>query len=270
MLYAVIAEMDKSKWNDKPGEEYHFPKRYAKMLIPGTRVVYYKGQIKDRSYRPLRLSDKPHYFAIATISSVYPDPNAKRGDLYAVVTDFQPFTEAVLAKNGENYFESIPSNRESNYWYDGVRPITEEIFEAIVEHAKLGAVVVPEEKAVEEEGDYNDSFESEATHLEGAKISYFTTKYERKPLLKNQAVKLHGTTCCVCGFNFKAFYGEYAEGFIHIHHLLPVSELGGEKPVNPATDLVPVCANCHSIIHRKKDRTLSIDELKEMIQQQKG
>lgn len=270
MLYAVIAEMDKSKWNDKPGMEYHFPKRYAKMLIPGTRVVYYKGQIKDRSYRPLRLSDKPHYFAIATIGSVYSDPNAKRGDLYAVVTDFQPFTEAVLAKKGENYFESIPSNRASNYWYDGVRPITEEIFKAIVEHAELSVVVMPEEKVVEEEGDYNDSFESEGTYLEGAKISYFTTKYERKPLLKNQAVKLHGTTCCVCGFNFKAFYGEYAEGFIHIHHLLPVSELGGEKPVNPATDLVPVCANCHSIIHRKKDRTLSIDELKEMIQQQKG
>ncbi|MBJ2065221.1 hypothetical protein [Serratia odorifera] len=48
-----------------------------------------------------------------------------------------------------------------------------------------------------------------------------------------------------------------------------VSEFGGQKEVDPATDLVPVCANCHSIIHRKKNKTLTIDELKAMIQQQK-
>lgn len=277
MLYTVIVEMDKSKWNDKPGKEYHFPKRYVEMLKPGTRVVYYKGgkrgkgaeKVKDQNKKPL--SPKPHYFAIGTIGSIYPDPKGEDGEQYAVIINFQPFTKALLAKKADSYFEDIPEHHKLNYWRSGgVRPITEEIFETIVEHAELGALVVPEEKVEEEEGDYNDSFESATIHLEGAKVSYFTTKYERKPQLKNQAVKLHGTTCCVCGFNFKEFYGGYAEGFIHIHHLLPVSELGGEKPVNPSTDLVPVCANCHSIIHRKKDRTLSIEELKKMIQQQRG
>jgi len=66
-------------------------------------------------------------------------------------------------------------------------------------------------------------------------------------------------------FNFGKFYGDYAEGYIHIHHLTPVSELTEPSKVNPQTDLVPVCANCHSIIHRKKNRTLSIDELRSMI-----
>lgn len=267
MLFTVIAEMDESKWDDKPGEEYHFPKRYAKMLTPGTRVVYYKGRLKDKRFREHRLSDDPHYFAIATIADVYPDPNAKRGELYAMVKDYQPFTKPLLAKTATGYFEIIPTSRQSNYWRDGVRPITENIYQTIVKHAALGPIAAP---VVEEEEDYNTSFESTTTYQEGAKVSYYTTKYERNSKLKRAAVKLHGTTCYVCGFNFKAFYGEYAAGFIHIHHLQPVSEFGGEKDVNPATDLVPVCANCHSIIHRKKDRTLSIEELKAMIQQQKA
>ncbi|HDJ1438323.1 TPA: HNH endonuclease [Serratia rubidaea] len=262
MLFSVIAEMDESKWDDKPGYEYHFPKRYAKMLIPGTRVVYYKGRLRDRRFREQRLSDEPHYFAIATIANVYPDPNAKRGELYAIVKDFQPFTQPLLAKNHQGYFEEIPANRQSNYWRDGVRPIDQGTFQTILEHAHLCSVIQPE---VDVDTDDNTHLESAASYREGGKISYFNTKYERDPQLRRAAVKLHGVTCCACGFNFKAFYGDYAEGFIHIHHIQPVSEFGGEKEVNPVTDLVPLCANCHSVIHRRKDRTLSVDQLKAMI-----
>ncbi|HHB1427241.1 TPA: HNH endonuclease [Serratia odorifera] len=264
MLYTVIAEMDESKWDDKPGEEYHFPKRYAKMLTPGTRVVYYKGRLKDKRFREQRLSDDPHYFAVATIANVYPDPQAKRGELYAMVKDFQPFTQPLLAKTATGYYEAIPANRQSNYWRDGVRPITQDIFHTIVSQVQLAPIAV----TAIEDPDVDPNLES-VSYQEGGKISYYTTKYERDPQLRRAALKLHGVTCCACGFNFKAYYGEYAEGFIHIHHIVPVSEFGGQKEVDPATDLVPVCANCHSIIHRKKNKTLTIDELKAMIQQQK-
>jgi putative restriction endonuclease len=37
----------------------------------------------------------------------------------------------------------------------------------------------------------------------------------------------------VCGFNFEKAYGDYAKGFIHIHHIVPVSEFGDSKTVNP-------------------------------------
>ncbi len=265
MPFTVIAEMDESKWDDKPGEEYHFPKRYTAMLTPGTRVVYYKGKLRDKLYRDERMTDEPHYFAVATIAYVYSDPNAQNGELYAIVEDFQPFTKPLLAKTATGYFEVIPASRQSNYWRDGVRPITKDIYQAIVAQAVLGPVI---ESVIEEE-DYNQSLESADTPQEGAKIGYFTTKYERNPKLRRADLKLHGSTCCACGFNFEAFYGDYAEGFIHIHHVVPVSEFGGKKTVDPQTDLVPVCANCHSIIHRKKDKTLSIDELREMIERQK-
>nr|WP_256585783.1 HNH endonuclease [Pseudomonas sp. 02C 26] len=52
---------------------------------------------------------------------------------------------------------------------------------------------------------------------------------------------------------------------MHIHHVVPISDFGGEKAVNPETDLVPLCANCHAVVHRKREMTLSIDELKAML-----
>lgn len=41
------------------------------------------------------------------------------------------------------------------------------------------------------------------------------------------------------------------------------------KGLSVFTDLVPVYPNCHSIIHRKKNRTLSIAEMKAMIAAQR-
>jgi 5-methylcytosine-specific restriction protein A len=35
-------------------------------------------------------------------------------------------------------------------------------------------------------------------------------------------------------------------------------------------DLFPVCPNCHAMLHRKKGSTLSIEELKQIIQQNNG
>ena len=44
-------------------------------------------------------------------------------------------------------------------------------------------------------------------------------------------------------------------------------EISKEKEIeiNPETDLVPVCSNCHRMIHRKKNEILSIEELKNIL-----
>ena len=63
------------------------------------------------------------------------------------------------------------------------------------------------------------------------------------------------------GFNFGKVFGELGEGFIHIHHLRPLSEIGEEYKVNPVEDLRPVCPNCHAMIHRRSP-PLSIEEVK--------
>lgn len=97
-----------------------------------------------------------------------------------------------------------------------------------------------------------------------AKFHYVKT-YERNPESRIKAIEFHGTKCVCCGFDFSEQYGKHGEGYIEIHHLKPLSNLGKEVIVNPETDLVPVCANCHRMIHRRKDHVLSIEELTGMI-----
>jgi len=70
--------------------------------------------------------------------------------------------------------------------------------------------------------------------------------------------------CVICGFDFGTVYGDDFRGFIHVHHLKPLSEIKKEYEVNPITDLRPVCPNCHAIIHYG-GRLRSIDEVKQLL-----
>ena len=54
-------------------------------------------------------------------------------------------------------------------------------------------------------------------------------------------------------------------GFIHVHHLKPLSDIGGEYQVDPVKDLRPVCANCHAMIHSKKP-AYTLEEIKKATQ----
>ena len=75
---------------------------------------------------------------------------------------------------------------------------------------------------------------------------------ERNPRLARDAKRYHGSTCMVCGFNFEARYGELGAGYIEAHHLTPFSELQGRPTqLNPSTDFIVVCPNCHRMLHRE-------------------
>jgi len=256
----IIVENDTSQWADETGAVYHFPKRYKTWLAQGTEVIYYKGRIKDRAFSPSRLSDAPHYFGKARIGKVYADPKSDKGDLFAFIENFRPFESAVPAKVGGAYLETIPTNRVKNYWRDGVRPISQSDYDGILSHAKL--LPFQAEAIVSNTDDDEFIFES---FSEGSRTSYFGTRYERRKDLRVKAIAFHGLDCKACGFEFEQAYGEHAKGFIHVHHVVPISKFGGEQAVNPETDLVTLCANCHAVVHRKREMTLSVDELKGML-----
>ncbi|MEI6328702.1 MAG: HNH endonuclease [Pseudanabaena sp.] len=38
---------------------------------------------------------------------------------------------------------------------------------------------------------------------------------------------------------------------MHVHHIKPISEIGDSYKVNPISDLIPVCPNCHAVIDLK-------------------
>ena len=96
---------------------------------------------------------------------------------------------------------------------------------------------------------------------EGAVSQVTVNVYERDPQARKACIEHYGLNCHVCDFNFEQVYGERGAGFIHVHHLRPVSE--GEYNLNPVDDLRPVCPNCHAMIHRYG--LLSIEELKILI-----
>jgi 5-methylcytosine-specific restriction enzyme A len=102
------------------------------------------------------------------------------------------------------------------------------------------------------------------TITEGKEKTRIQTYLERNPKLRKQAIKIHGTTCVVCNFNFAEKYGKFGEGYIEIHHLEPLASVKGERDVDPKTDLVPICSNCHRMIH-KPDPMLTVQELENII-----
>lgn len=99
---------------------------------------------------------------------------------------------------------------------------------------------------------------------EGAVRQKFVNYYERQPRLRARAVALHGTICKGCGFNFRELYGERGADYIEVHHLKPISSLGGAELVDPKTDMTVLCANCHRIVHRRT-QVLTLEELRELV-----
>ncbi len=110
-----------------------------------------------------------------------------------------------------------------------------------------------------------DSLSEEETFPEGGKKTGFVNYYERNQSLRTAAIRIHGTTCKACGFNFREKYGEHGEDYIEVHHLRPVRTLTKKVNINPKKDMTVLCSNCHRIIHREKGNVLSIEELKGLI-----
>lgn len=71
-----------------------------------------------------------------------------------------------------------------------------------------------------------DSLSLEEERFEGTKKSHLSNYFERNSKLRADAVRIHGITCMACGFDFSEVYGHRGEGYIEVHHALPVSELG--------------------------------------------
>lgn len=117
-----------------------------------------------------------------------------------------------------------------------------------------------------EEIEYDEDDYKEYNFIkEGSSFYSYSKKYERDPKNRLRAIKIHGTKCIACGFDFEQAYGVRGRGFIEIHHVNPLYTLEGEMVINPKTDLVPLCSNCHRMVHRERENILTINELKNIL-----
>lgn len=96
--------------------------------------------------------------------------------------------------------------------------------------------------------------------FEGTLTRSTATRHERNPKARALCIKHHGSSCKVCAFDFGQVFGALGEGFIEVHHLDPIAEATGRRVVDPIRDLIPVCSNCHRMLHRR-DPPLTLAEL---------
>lgn len=108
-----------------------------------------------------------------------------------------------------------------------------------------------------------EEIDSATSYYEGAAKQIIVNVYERNPQARKICIKYYGLDCFICGFNFKSAYGDTGDGFIHVHHLKPLSEIGKESELDAINDLRPVCPNCHAMIHRKIP-AYTIEEVKSL------
>ncbi len=103
------------------------------------------------------------------------------------------------------------------------------------------------------------------TYPEGSVSRVEVNRYERNPEARQACIAYHGSNCAACGFSFEVSYGEVGRDFIHVHHVVPVSQLGGDYQLDPITDLVPLCANCHAMAHQGVSTPRTVAELRRII-----
>jgi 5-methylcytosine-specific restriction endonuclease McrA len=77
---------------------------------------------------------------------------------------------------------------------------------------------------------------------------------ERDPKLRNAKIdEARRTTgrvaCTACGFDFSHTYGDHGLDYIECHHRVPLHASG--ETTTKLADLVLLCSNCHSMIHRR-------------------
>lgn len=113
------------------------------------------------------------------------------------------------------------------------------------------------------EEDVEEIFEAHGLP-EGAKMRIEVNRYERDRRNRAAALAIHGHRCMACGTNMAERYGPVAEGLIEVHHVVPISEVGSEYIIDPRSDLVPLCPDCHAVAHRRLP-PYSIKELQNIL-----
>lgn len=166
--------------------------------------------------------------------------------------------------------------------YDGVRGLQPAYYLLIGEYERPAGWVMWEnlKKALENlklvTSDWDDSeaferlptesfqFDENKLYEEGKVIQIFTNRYERNQKARLECIKHYGTKCKVCEFDFGEIYGDIAKGFIHVHHKIGLAEINDKYNIDPINDLIPVCANCHSVIHLTKP-AMTIEQLQKQM-----
>lgn len=127
------------------------------------------------------------------------------------------------------------------------------------------------------EEDRKEAYERdyEGILVEEGRVSYRNQRIRKRSRLLTEMARRRfldvdgKLRCAGCEFDFEEQYNGRGKGYIEIHHLKPIHEhdIKGEEQIaeKALEKLVPLCSNCHRMIHRERDNLLSLEELRELI-----
>ena len=172
-------------------------------------------------------------------------PFNKQGNGEYRLTKFTEYFYFKKAELGDNIFIEKINRTKNNCYYEI----------DLIKNIKIqDKFIYPDEVPIAEE----------LTMPEGGKMRVTVNKYERSKKAREECIEHWKALCAVCELEFINRYGEIGDGFIHVHHKTPISKIGKKYKINPINDLIPVCPNCHSMIH-KKNPPFTIEEVKKML-----
>lgn len=97
-------------------------------------------------------------------------------------------------------------------------------------------------------------------------LSMTVDALEHDPLARARCIERYGASCAVCNLDMGMRYGQLGEGFIEVHHQYRSTTPWTPEDGDPVRDLVPVCPNCHAMLHRGRELPLTVQELKRAMQ----
>ena len=192
------------------------------------------------------VSDEDRQLAHALVASIEPNASVKaKGQTL----------ESWSVNNGSFTMDATIRHQE--------RPDTEEAISRTCRE-----VIVPIMAAMAELIGYDiveDEVPADAPEVEGAITRSLVKRRERNPRNRLLCIRLHGEVCGACGLEPRKRYGEFGS-IVEVHHLEPLANLKAPKPYDPATDLIPLCPNCHRVAHTRHPEPWTVDDIRSMME----
>lgn len=222
--------------------------------------IYNISKFDNEAYEDFFISIKVVIRCVRLLISQYPEYTKSFLNKNDIITyDIHNINEQITLLKNE--IKRTDSQKKIDYETETTATILEDSHENINPNPPSP---VYEIEAADLEGCETENEPAIPVDFEGTQRSITHTIYERMPRLRKFCIN-HYTVkgrieCQVCGFDFASVYGSLGEGFIEIHHKTPLSKLYKPTEINPIEDLIPVCSNCHRMIHRHTE-ALTIEEL---------
>lgn len=100
-------------------------------------------------------------------------------------------------------------------------------------------------------------------------VTVVVNAFERNALARALCMEHHGTLCKVCDVDLEHRYGLLATGAMNVHFEPRPGRIDEPFELDPRTDLLPVCPNCHMMLHRGRDKPLRVEDLRRIMERKR-